>query len=154
VNPLAITLESRPEPASGLVGRLSFQHAMAVALVDGAAFPEQFTDARVNDPAVAALRRLIQVEGDDALGPDQCDLTLTLADGRTYTQRVEHASGTPDNPVTDAQLETKFRVLAGRCLPRARVNRLLNALWELENLDNVGDIVKMCRIPRNRNATS
>ncbi len=150
VNPLAIKLESRPEPVSGLVGRLSFQHAMAAALVDGAASPAQFTDARVRDPVVASVRSRIQVEADDALGPDQCVITLTLADGREYTHRVEHATGTPENPVTDALLEAKFRMLAGHVLPRARVNRLLKALWQLDQLDDVGEIVRLCRIPRRR----
>jgi hypothetical protein len=45
VNPLAIRLESRPEPADGLAARLSFQHAMAAAFVDGACLPA-FSRAR------------------------------------------------------------------------------------------------------------
>jgi len=152
VNPLAIKLESRPEPASGLVGRLSFQHAMAAALVDGAASPAQFTDARVRDPVIAAVRSRIQVEADESIGPDQCVITLTLTDGREYTHRVEHATGTPENPVTDALLEAKFRMLAGHILPKVRVNRLLKALWQLEQMDDVGEIVRLCRIPQRRQA--
>ena len=49
VNPLAIRLESRPEPADGLAARLSFKHAMAAAFVEGACLPVQFTDARLLD---------------------------------------------------------------------------------------------------------
>lgn len=153
VNPLAVKLESRPEPASGLVGRLSFQHAMAAALVDGAGSPAQFTDARVRDPVVAAVRSRIQVEADDAFGPDQCTITMTLVDGREYTQRIEHATGTPENPVTDGLLEAKFRMLAGSVLPKARVNRLLTALWHLEQIGDVGDIVELCRISRRKQAS-
>lgn len=146
VNPLAIKLESRPEPTNGLLGRLSFQHAMAVALVDGTAYPTQFTDERVNDPTVAGLRRLIHVEGDESIGPDQCELSMTLNDGREYKHRIEHATGTPENPVTDALLEDKFRVMASRALPKARVDRLLKALWRLDTLDSVAEIARMCRI--------
>jgi len=147
VNPLTIKLESRPEPRTGLEGRLSFQHAMAVALVDGACFPAQFTNEHVLDPVVAELRRKIQVEGDASMAQDGCELTMTLADGSTYAQRVEHATGSPANPVTDAQLDEKFRVLAGTVLPKARVGRLLAALWQLEHVDDVGEIIKLCRIP-------
>jgi len=150
VNPLTIKLESRPDPQTGLEGRLSFQHAMTMALVDGVCFPVQFTDARVLDPVVVALRRKVQVEADPSVAQDQCELTLTLTDGRLYTERVKHATGSPDNPVTDAQLDRKFRELAGSVLPKARVKRLLAALWQLERVADVGEIIKLCRIPSRR----
>lgn len=150
VNPLTIKLESRPEPMTGLEGRLSFQHAMSVALVDGACFPAQFTDERVLDPVVAGLRRKIQVDGDASVAQDQCELTMTLLDGSVYTERVEHATGSPDNPVTDAQLEEKFRVLAGSVLPKVRIERLLGTLWQLECANDLGAIIKLCRIPARR----
>ena len=146
VNPLAITLESRPDPETGLEGRLSFQHAMAVALIDGVAYPAQFTDGRVNDPVIAGLRRNIHVVGDAAIAQDACELTLTLTGGTTYTERVLHATGTLDNPMTDAQLEEKFRALAGSVLPPTQVDQLLEMLWKLETLDDVGELVRLCRI--------
>lgn len=152
VNPLAIKLESRPEPTNGLLGRLSLQHAMAVSLVDGAAYPAQFTDARVSDPVVAGLRRLIHVEADDSIGPDQCDICVTLSDGSELTHRVDHATGTPENPVTDALLDEKFRALARHALPKARVDRLLQALWKLDTLDSVSDIVRLCRVAPGKHA--
>ena len=147
VNPLTIKLESRPEPRTGLEGRLSFQHAMTMALVDGVCYPAQFTDARVLDPVVTALRSKIKVEADASIAQDQCELTLTLSDGRSYTERVMHATGSPDNPVSDAQLDRKFRALAGSVLPKARVKRLLATLWQLERVADVGEIIKLCRIP-------
>lgn len=150
VNPLTIKLESRPDPQTGLEGRLSFQHAMTMALVDGQCFPAQFTDQRVRDPLVTALRSKIAVEADAAVAQDQCELTLTLNDGRSYTERVAHATGSPGNPVSDAQLERKFRALAGGVLPKARVKRLLATLWQLEQVADVGEIIKLCRIPRSR----
>ena len=134
VNPLAIKLEGRPDPKTGLEGRLSFQHAMAMALIDGAAYPAQFTDERVGDPAVASLRRKIDVLGDESIAQDACELTLTLTDGTRYTERVPHATGSIDNPLSDAQLDEKFRALAGSVLPRTRVEALLEALWQLERL--------------------
>lgn len=150
VNPLTIKLESRPEPQTGLEARLSFQHAMTMALVDGVCFPAQFTDERVRDPRVVALRRKIAVEADESIAQDQCELTLTLNDGSSYTEQVAHATGSPDNPVTDAQLERKFRELAGSVLPKARVKRLLATLWQLERVADVGEIIKLCRIPSRR----
>lgn len=145
VNPLTITLESRPDPATGLEGRLSFQHAMAVALVDGAAYPAQFTDARVADPAVADVRKKIDVVADRAIAQDACELTVTLNNGESYTERVLHATGVPENPMSDAQLEEKFRALASDVLPPGRADALLDALWQLEREADVSRLAALCR---------
>ena len=150
VNPLTVKLESRPDPRTGLEGRLSFQHAMTVALIDGACFPAQFTDRRVRDPDVVALRDKIRVETDPAIAQDQCELMLVLDDGSSCSERVEHATGSPRNPVSDAQLERKFCELARSVLPAGRVKKLLAALWQVEQAEDVLGIIGLCRIPRGR----
>ena len=62
-----------------------------------------------------------------------------------YTERVPHATGSIDNPLSDAQLDEKFRALAGSVLPRTRVEALLAALWKLERLHDMGKLIKLCR---------
>jgi 2-methylcitrate dehydratase PrpD len=154
VNPLAIKLESRRDPKSGLESRLSFQHAMAVALIDGAAYPAQFTDARASDPAVARLREKIEVTGDDAVPQDACELTLTLADGSSCTEHVAHATGTLENPMSDSQIEEKFRALALCVLPQDRVDQLLDVLGRLERLEDVSELIDLCQVqPSKRRET-
>ena len=119
-----------------------------VGLVDGAAFPAQYTDARVRDPAIAALREHISAVADPSLAEDAAEVTLVLKDGRSYIERVTHATGAPGNPMTDAHLETKFRSLVGEVLPRGRVERLLARLWKLDQVPDVGDVVALTRMPR------
>jgi 2-methylcitrate dehydratase PrpD len=123
---------------------------MTAALVDGVCLPAQFTDERVHDPVVAGLRRRIEVEGDAAIAQDQCEVTLTLADGSVESTRVAHATGSPDNPVTDAQLDAKFLGLAGSVLPKARVRRLLDTLWGLERVEDMATVIVQCRLPVRR----
>ena len=150
LNPLAIKLESRPAPRSGLEGRLSFQHAMAAAFVDGCSLPAQYTDARVDDPVVSAVRDAIEVVGDPAVGQDQCMLEIVLDDGQVLSRRTDHATGSPDNPFTDVQLEAKFRALVRTVLPRARVERLLDTMWHLEQVSDIGEVIRLCRLPAQR----
>ena len=56
VNPLARQIAAYDEPADGLQSKFSLQHCVAVALLDGRADLDQFTDARARDAAVVALR--------------------------------------------------------------------------------------------------
>src|SRR3984957_3030020 len=56
VNPLVLELTDKKTPASGLEGKFSIYHAVAVALVEGAAGEKQFSDRTVQDPVIVSLR--------------------------------------------------------------------------------------------------
>ena len=108
VHPLVLELMDRPNPRVGLEGKFSHQHSMAVGLIDGGAFPAQYTDERVLDSAVAALRDKIRATVDTSVAEDAAEVTVTLRDGRSITESVEHATGAPDNPMSDTHLEKQI----------------------------------------------
>ena len=145
VHPLVLELVDRPHPRVGLEGKFSYQHSMAVGLVDGAAFPAQYTDERVADPEITRLRDRITATVDGAQEEGSAEVTVVLTDGRELTEVVDHATGTPDNPMSDSQLEDKFRALAGRTLSEAQVERALSRLWALEELESVGELFPLLR---------
>ena len=148
VHPLVLELVDRPDPQVGLEGKFSFQHSMAVGLVDGGAHPAQYTDARVRDPVISALRGRISATVDPSMSEDAAEVTLTLKDGRSYTETVVHATGAPENPMTDDQLEVKFRTLVGDVLPKERVEGLLGRLWELDQAPDISEVVALTRMDR------
>ena len=143
VHPLVLELMDRPNPRVGLEGKFSHQHSMAVGLIDGGAFPAQYTDERVLDPAVAALRDKIRATVDTSVAEDAAEVTVTLRDGRSITESVEHATGAPANPMSDAQLESKFRTLARRVLSQSQADELLAALWALDTADDVTGVMAL-----------
>ena len=143
VHPLVLELMDRPNPRVGLEGKFSHQHSMAVGLIDGGAFPEQYTDERVLDPAVAALRDKIRATVDASVAEDAAEVTVTLRDGRSITESVAHATGAPENPMTDAQLEQKFRTMAHRVLSKSQAAELLAALWALDTADDVTGVMAL-----------
>jgi 2-methylcitrate dehydratase PrpD len=140
VHPLVLELTNRPEIATGLEGKFSVQHCVAAALVDGTATPDQFTDAKATDPTLAALRRKVTLTEDESLAEEAATVRLTLRNGRTLERHVPHATGSPRNPLTDAQLNDKFRALASRTLAASRLESLLESLWRLEQLTALPDL--------------
>ena len=148
VHPLVLELVDRPHPNAGLEGKFSYQHSMAVGLVDGAAFPAQYTNARVTDPEITRLRDKITATVDVAQEEGSAEVTLLLTDGRELTEVVEHATGTPENPMTDAQLEDKFRSLAGRVLSEAQIESALSHLWALEEVEDMREMLLLLRAGR------
>ena len=137
-NPLVLSLMGKTEPKTGLEGKFSIYHCIAVGLTYGLAGEKQFQDAVVNDPAVVALRRKITVQTDPAVMPQKSDLSVTLADGRVLTCHVENAIGSTANPLSDKALETKFLDLADGILPHAQTERLMTHCWNIEMLADAG----------------
>ena len=64
-------------------------------------------------------------------------------DGQLFRGRVEHAKGEPENMLTEAEFEAKFRHMAGDILPDAQAAELLDGISRLEQLDDVGELVRL-----------
>ncbi len=131
------------EPATGLQGKFSIYHVLAVALADGAALLDQFTDERVADPALAALRDRVHVNIDDDQTKDSARVVLTLKDGRTLERHVAHNLGTPDNPMSDEQLADKLIGLATPVLGSARADEIAATCWRLIELPDIRTLINL-----------
>ena len=83
-------------------------HAAAVAYIDQAGGIPQFSNERSADAAVQALRRLIVVKPDASFRLDQSAATVRTKAGTMIEARIEHATGTVSNPLSDQQLREKF----------------------------------------------
>ena len=75
---------------------------------------------------MAALRERVHVHTDDAQHKDSRAFVLTLRDGRTLDRHIADNLGTPDNPMSDEQLEEKFIGLAAPVLGVARAKQVAN----------------------------
>ncbi|MGB3355333.1 MAG: MmgE/PrpD family protein [Mycobacterium sp.] len=137
------TTTGATEPRTGLQGKFSIYHVLAAALADGAASTAQFTDERVNAPEVVRLREIVAVHVDEEQSKDSARVVVTLRDGRSLARHVAHNLGTPDNPMTDGQLEDKYHGLAAPVLGVARSRQLAQTAWQLGELADIVDVVAL-----------
>ncbi|HET9596418.1 MAG TPA: MmgE/PrpD family protein [Anaeromyxobacteraceae bacterium] len=142
VHPLVLELTGKKTPQVGLETKFSVYHAVAVAIVEGAAGEKQFSDRAAKSPAVLALRERVQPTVDAAVKPEQVVMTAVLEDGRRLTKRIEHAVGSLANPMTDQALEAKFTDLADGILPKPQARQLMELCWNVEKLSNAADVVR------------
>jgi len=142
VNPLVLELTGKKAPTAGLEGKFSIYHAVAVAIVEGAAGEKQFSDRAVEDPAIVALRTRVVPVVDPAVKPEQVQMSITLKDGRQLEKSIQHAIGSLEAPMTDHDLETKFTDLAEGILTSEQIRKLINLCWSVEKLSNVSDLAK------------
>ena len=142
VHPLVLELTGKKTPQTGLEGKFSVYYASAVALVAGAAGEKQFSDKLVRDALLIALRDKVSTVIDKSIQADQVRIAVTLKDGRRLDKFVEHVISSVQNPMSDAQLETKFLDLCDGVLPEPQARKLLALCWNIEKLDSAAQIAK------------
>jgi 2-methylcitrate dehydratase PrpD len=125
---------------------LSTHYAAAAILHDRELSLTQFEPARYDDPL---LRRFsaeqVEVVADASLSGVQAVVEAETVDGRTLTVRCEHPLGSPERPLTRAQIENKFRSYAKARLPAVRIEQVLAAVAKLENLASVAELMTLLR---------
>jgi 2-methylcitrate dehydratase PrpD len=131
VHPLAVKLADRPAPRSGMEALVSLQHWAAAALLRGRAGLEEGSDRCVADARVAALRQRVHVSADDRQTGESARVSVRLADGAVIGAHVAQCRGSAGRPMSDADLEGKFRSQARLVASDDRVEDALQLLWSM-----------------------
>ncbi|HEY1186874.1 MAG TPA: MmgE/PrpD family protein [Gemmata sp.] len=126
----------------------SLPYCTAAALYDGDVYLETFDEAHFTAPELVAFTGKVKVTHDGTLDPRYPvgipnRITVTLADGRQVVREVEFPRGHAGNPMTDAEVEAKFRRVAEPRYGKARADEILSRCWELEKLTSVTDLIAL-----------
>lgn len=107
----ALKFCDRAKPKTVIEAKFSLQHAVAMTLLEGAPSLEHFALDVLGKPEVAALRARVQTtasEEFDAVYPARFGARVSAGD---VSITVSDALGDPENPVSDAQIGDKARML-------------------------------------------
>jgi len=121
---------------------ICMQHMCAVMLLDSTVtFKSSHDEKRMRDPKVLALRKRIELYGDDALSKvmpsRQGIVEITLKDGRKLRHHTKAVRGTSDNPMTRKEVDTKSYDLLAPVLGPSRARKLCDTVWALDKLQDV-----------------
>jgi 2-methylcitrate dehydratase len=136
------------EPATRETADHSMPYTVAVALIHGSVEAHHFDDPYLNDPKIRALTRRVKVEVSEEANrrmPEAmlCRVTLVTHSGEMHVAVVDYHKGHWKNPMSESEVEAKFRKLAAEVLPAAQTDRLLERLWMLEGVADAGEIVRL-----------
>jgi 2-methylcitrate dehydratase PrpD len=140
VHPLVLSITGVVEPSTGLQSKFSTVHSAAVAFLDGAAGIAQYSDAKATDSNVAALRQKVMAIADESLRKDEAYAAIT-AGGKRHEVHIAHASGTVDNPMSDAAIEAKFLANAAPVIGRERAERARDFVQSLETQPDMRELI-------------
>ena len=130
---------------------ICMQHLCAVMLLDGTvSFRSSHDGKRMRDPKVLGVRGRIELQGDDALTRAmprrEGIIEIRLRDGRELRHHTRAVRGTPENPMTRAEVEAKSCDLLAPVIGDARSRKLCDAV---RNLEGIGDIRMLRPLLRN-----
>jgi 2-methylcitrate dehydratase PrpD len=142
VAPLVMDLCNQQNITRGLQGKFSVYHGTAIGLVRGKAGIREYTDEAVNDPAIRRVRESATAVGDPSVTEDQANIEVELVSGEKITRFVEKSLGNINRPLTNEQLDDKFRDQAVMALPAAQVERVIELCWRVNKLPDVNELVQ------------
>jgi 2-methylcitrate dehydratase PrpD len=129
--------------------KLSTPYAVALAIVKGSAGYADYNEANLDDNNIKMLTRKVSVIEDENLTEQSptvrgAKVTIYMKDGRAYEAPCLYPKGEPENPLTEAELETKFRGLA--MYGGLTVQECDEVVTELQNNEfDLNKILKLCK---------
>jgi 2-methylcitrate dehydratase PrpD len=160
---------ARPvKPDSGVVveprdltgAQLSMHYSLALTVCKKSNNFDTYVDALrsdFKDPEVLEVARkvsIVEVPDLDSRGetPVPGDLktpplTVQAQDGTTYTEELLPAKGSPQNPMTDKELEGKFMGLATRVMPEEQAAKIAATVRNLETIKDLCDLTELLVSP-------
>lgn len=129
----------------------SMPYVTAVALMYGIVEPRHFDADYWQDSQLLALVQKVKVCISEEANRRAPEAMLSIVEvqttsGERYRAEVPYHRGHWKNPMTDQEVEAKFRSLAQGLLTPAQTDTLLDRLWHLEQIDDISEVIRLVRI--------
>jgi len=140
---------SKYDPRTKETADHSLPYVIAAAIADRQVTPAQFAPEKITDSRIRDQLNKVEVVADpeiEAVFPklQRVNVTIRTTDGRELTKQLDYPKGDPRNPLTDHEVEEKFDALAAPVLSDAGRARLKKAVWGLEDMGSISELMSLC----------
>lgn len=142
------------EPATLDEFSYGIAYPVATMIVRGQIGPKELTPQSLRDPAILRISRNIQLIDDPELTERSvaqrwAAVTLITTDGRRFAAPPRTPRGDTDQPLTDAEISTKFHTFSDSILGRPRADRIEALSGRFDSLDPAGlqELFDLCLSP-------
>ena len=138
------------DPRSKETADHSLPYVIAAAIVDRKVTPAQFETERIMAPEIREQLNKVEVVADPEIEKvfprlQRVIVTVKTTDGQEFTKQLDYPKGDPRNPLTDGEVEEKFDALAAPVLDSSARTRIKDAVWGLEKLSSITELMDLCR---------
>lgn len=126
----------------------SLPYTIAAGLIDGTVSAESFSEQRLRDPRIQDLMGKMTLRENSEFTKAHpaswpCRITIATRSGGRKVASTEYFKGHAENPMSDAEVDKKFHRLAANELGDTRAAAILERLWNLEQVRDVGEIISL-----------
>jgi 2-methylcitrate dehydratase PrpD len=139
-------LAEKRRPSTSYGSKFSLPYSIAVMLVRGKAGLEEFSEEAVRDPHVLALAAKVGYEVDPSLDfPRHFSghVKVILKDGKILEESQPHPRGGLEIPLPPEEIIAKFRDNARMALSAEKVERIVEAVENLERLSTITELADL-----------
>ncbi|OGQ60282.1 MAG: hypothetical protein A3J24_06785 [Deltaproteobacteria bacterium RIFCSPLOWO2_02_FULL_53_8] len=140
--------QERWRPSTRETADHSLPFLVASALMDGSLNLNSFSDERLNNMQLADIISKIKIKHDPALDPlypaampNRVD--VRLKSGESITGEFIYPKGHPKNPLTDGEVEAKFKGLGAWRYTDSEMDKILSRLWRLDEMADAGEVLEL-----------
>jgi 2-methylcitrate dehydratase len=139
---------SKYDPHTKETADHSLPYVIAAALAERQVTPVQFTMGKILDPTIREQLRKVEVVADPEIEKvfpalQRVIVNIDTTDGRKFSKQMDYPKGDPRNPLTDQEVEEKFSALAEGVLSKNAQNRVKEAIWRLERVGSINDLMSL-----------
>jgi 2-methylcitrate dehydratase PrpD len=137
------------QPKDLMMAQYSIPFCMALSLYFDPTDPECFDEKRLQDKKVLAMMRRVRLRVDSEIEQKGWDraarVTVRLGKRKSHSRLVVHFKGTPQNPLSRSEVQSKARKLTRPILSEAKMARLLETVCDLEKIADVSSMDNLLR---------
>ncbi|MDG6933471.1 MAG: MmgE/PrpD family protein [Nitrososphaerota archaeon] len=147
-----------PKPGAGIIDNNQLkshnaQYILPILAVQGEVNIEDILQERRNEAEIARLSKNTKLVYDEELAPlfpakYTSIVTVRTLDGKSYVERVDHAKGTPENPISYEEVETKFRRLTSPVLSQDQAENIIREVRNITSADSISGLIKLVSTQR------
>jgi len=144
IKPILTHIGSIVEPKDILGAQFSLPFSLALRLERGSNGFWDYRDEDLKDPGLLAMARKVKVTAPDTgAWLNGMGVEIEFTDGSKDYAFVEFPKGSPENPMSDAEVNAKFHAMVDPVTGSARAQAIIDTTWKLENMRNIADLANL-----------
>src|SRR5437762_4914797 len=139
-------LADKQRPVSSYGAKFSLPYSISVMLIRGRAGLEEFTDEAIRDSRVLDLAKKVGYELDPTIDYPRHfsgHVKIKLKGGTVLEENQPYPRGGLEEPLLPEEIEDKFRANARLALADVRVERIIDAVRQIEQLSSITSLADL-----------
>ena len=144
VAPICLVLGGNADPKSGIEGKFSAYFCAALAISEGRAGNDLFTNELVNAPSIRRLMERTTIRENTSFEESEALVEVISMDGDRFAKHITAPKGDPRNPLCFEEIVQKFVDLSKGMLPEHNIEKTISTIRNLEKLEDTSELIRIC----------